>query len=119
VSHEACKQRSSITLVKGIGRRGVAVNSILPTAIEESGVFRDGARTEALEFVKSFRPMQRMGTLHDIANAAEYLGKRPRNVLHTPFCSAVNMLFADGLVAASRQEHTVPLQRRHTLWSRT
>ena len=26
-----------------------------------------------LEFVKSFRPMQRMGTLEDIANVVEYL----------------------------------------------
>jgi hypothetical protein len=33
-----------------------------------------------LEFLKSFRPMQRMGTLHDIADAAEYLGRRPRNI---------------------------------------
>jgi 3-oxoacyl-[acyl-carrier protein] reductase len=60
-------------LAKEIGHRGVAVNSILPTAIEGAGIFTDGVRAEVRDFVKSFRPMQRMGTLDDIANAAEYL----------------------------------------------
>jgi 3-oxoacyl-[acyl-carrier protein] reductase len=60
-------------LAKELGHRGVAVNSILPTAIEGAGVFTDGVRSEVREFVKSFRPMQRMGTVEDVANAAEYL----------------------------------------------
>lgn len=60
-------------LAKEVGHRGVAVNSILPTAIEGAGVFADGVRAEVREFVKSFRPMQRMGTLNDVADAAEYL----------------------------------------------
>jgi 3-oxoacyl-[acyl-carrier protein] reductase len=60
-------------LAKEIGHRGVAVNSILPTAIEGAGIFTDGVRPDVRDFVKSFRPMQRMGRLDDIANAAEYL----------------------------------------------
>jgi 3-oxoacyl-[acyl-carrier protein] reductase len=60
-------------LAKEVGHRGVAVNSILPTAIEGAGVFTDGVRSEVREFVKSFRPIQRMGTVEDVADAAEYL----------------------------------------------
>ena len=60
-------------LAKELGARGVTVNSILPTAIEGAGVFTDGASDQVLEFVRSFRPMARMGTVEDVANAAEYL----------------------------------------------
>jgi 3-oxoacyl-[acyl-carrier protein] reductase len=59
-------------LAREIGHRGVAVNSILPTAIEGAGVFTEEVRPEIREFIKSFRPMQRMGTMDDVANAAEY-----------------------------------------------
>jgi 3-oxoacyl-[acyl-carrier protein] reductase len=51
----------------------VAVNFILPTAIDGSGVFTEGVTDQVLEFVRSFRPMARMGTLDAVANAAEYL----------------------------------------------
>ena len=60
-------------LAKELGPRGVTVNSILPTAIEGAGVFTDGVSDQVLEFVRSFRPMPRMGTPDDVANAAEYL----------------------------------------------
>jgi len=60
-------------LAKEIGARGVTVNSILPTAIEGAGVFTDQVAPEFREFIKSFRPMQRMGTVEDVADAAEYL----------------------------------------------
>jgi 3-oxoacyl-[acyl-carrier protein] reductase len=48
-------------LAKELGPRGVAVNTILPTAIEGAGVFTDGVADEVRDFVKSFRPMQRYG----------------------------------------------------------
>jgi NAD(P)-dependent dehydrogenase (short-subunit alcohol dehydrogenase family) len=48
-------------LAKEIGARGVTVNSILPTATEGAGVFADGVREEVMQFVRSFRPSQRMG----------------------------------------------------------
>jgi 3-oxoacyl-[acyl-carrier protein] reductase len=60
-------------LAKEIGIRGVTVNSILPTAIEGAGVFTEGSNEEVMQFVRSFRPIQRMGTLDDVANTAEYL----------------------------------------------
>jgi 3-oxoacyl-[acyl-carrier protein] reductase len=60
-------------LAKELGARGVAVNSILPTAIEGAGVFADEVKPEFVNFIRSFRPMQRMGTMEDVANAAEYL----------------------------------------------
>ncbi|MFZ4685708.1 MAG: SDR family oxidoreductase [Hyphomonadaceae bacterium] len=60
-------------LAKEIGHRGVAVNSIIPTAIEGAGVFAAGTDPAFREFVRTFRPMERMGTVDDVANAAEHL----------------------------------------------
>ena len=51
----------------------MTVNSILPTAIEGAGVHSDGGRQEVVEFVRSFRPIPRMGPVEDVANAGEYL----------------------------------------------
>ena len=61
------------TLAKELGPRGVAVNSMLPTAIEGAGIFMSEVSADFRTFIKTFRPMQRMGTLEDVANAAEYL----------------------------------------------
>jgi 3-oxoacyl-[acyl-carrier protein] reductase len=60
-------------LAKELGSRGVTVNSILPTVTEGAGLSADGARPRALEFIQGFNPMQRAGTLGDVADAAEYL----------------------------------------------
>jgi 3-oxoacyl-[acyl-carrier protein] reductase len=60
-------------LAKELGARMIAVNSILPTTIEGAGIFTDGVRPEIQEFNRSIRPMARMGTLKDVADAAEYL----------------------------------------------
>lgn len=60
-------------LAQEIGRRGVTVNTILPTAIEGAGVYTEGASEEVMQFVRSMRPISRMGTLEDVADAAEYL----------------------------------------------
>jgi len=60
-------------LAKEIGSRGVTVNSIPPTAIEGAGVYTSGASEEVMQFVRSLRPIRRMGTLDDVTNAAEYL----------------------------------------------
>jgi 3-oxoacyl-[acyl-carrier protein] reductase len=61
------------TLAKELGPRGVAVNSILPTAIEGAGIFTSEVSADFRNYIKSFRPMQRMGTVEDVANTAEYL----------------------------------------------
>jgi 3-oxoacyl-[acyl-carrier protein] reductase len=48
-------------LAKEIGHRGIAVNSILPTAIECAGVFTHGVGEEVRDLVRNFRPIQQMG----------------------------------------------------------
>ena len=60
-------------LSKEIGARGVTVNSILPTATDGAGVFTTGVPDDVAQFVQSIRPMKRMGTVADVADAAEYL----------------------------------------------
>jgi 3-oxoacyl-[acyl-carrier protein] reductase len=60
-------------LAKEIGVRGVTVNSILPTATEGAGVSTKEVRPQVREFIRNNNPMQRMATLEDVANAAEYL----------------------------------------------
>jgi MFS family permease len=40
---------------------------------EGAGIFTDEVKPEFREFIKSFRPVQRLGTMEDVANAAEYL----------------------------------------------
>jgi 3-oxoacyl-[acyl-carrier protein] reductase len=59
-------------LAKEIGARGVTVNSILPTATDGAGVFTEGVPDDVAQFVESIRPMKRMGTVGDVADAAEY-----------------------------------------------
>jgi 3-oxoacyl-[acyl-carrier protein] reductase len=63
-------------LAKEVGARGITVNSIQPTVTEGAGVFSDGIREEVAELVLSIRPLQRMGTIDDVADAAEYLASR-------------------------------------------
>ncbi len=60
-------------LAKEIGARGITVNSILPTATEGAGVSANEVRPQVRDFIKNNNPMQRMATLEDVANAAEYL----------------------------------------------
>ena len=59
-------------LAKEIGYRGVTVNSILPTATQGAGRHAD-PKPEIGQFIKNFMPMNRIGTLEDSANAAEFL----------------------------------------------
>jgi 3-oxoacyl-[acyl-carrier protein] reductase len=60
-------------LSKEIGARGVSVNSILPTATDGAGVFTRGVPEDVAQFIQSIRPIKRMGTVADVADAAEYL----------------------------------------------
>jgi 3-oxoacyl-[acyl-carrier protein] reductase len=59
-------------LAKEIGHRGVTVNSILPTATEGAGRHTD-LKPEIAQFIRDFMPMDRIGTVEDTANAAEFL----------------------------------------------
>ena len=60
-------------LAQELGARGVTVNSILPTVIAGAGLSTGEVRPQAREFIRTFNPMQRAGTVQDVADAAEYL----------------------------------------------
>ncbi len=60
-------------LAKEIGHRGVTVNSLIPYAIDGSGVFTDPtAFPEARRVLVDACPMGRLGSLEDVANLAEF-----------------------------------------------
>jgi 3-oxoacyl-[acyl-carrier protein] reductase len=59
-------------LAKELGPRRVTVNSILPTVTAGAGLSTDGVRPQADEFIRTFNPMGRAGTVGDVADAAEY-----------------------------------------------
>jgi 3-oxoacyl-[acyl-carrier protein] reductase len=62
-------------LAQEIGHRGVIVNTILPTAIEGAGVFTEyDPNYPVRRLFAQTRPIgKRMGTVDDVADAAEYL----------------------------------------------
>ncbi|MFE4824903.1 SDR family oxidoreductase [Streptomyces sp. NPDC056704] len=62
-------------LAQELADRGVTVNTILPTAIEGAGVFTEPDPTHPVrQFVaRPGRIGRRMGTVDDVADAAEYL----------------------------------------------
>jgi 3-oxoacyl-[acyl-carrier protein] reductase len=60
-------------LAQELGHRGVAVNAIIPTAIDGAGIFTDPSSFgEIREFVSNFCPMGRMGRPEDVADVAEF-----------------------------------------------
>jgi 3-oxoacyl-[acyl-carrier protein] reductase len=63
-------------LAQELAVRGVTVNTILPTAIEGAGVFTDADPNHPVRQFVAAQPDQigrRMGTVDDVADAAEYL----------------------------------------------
>lgn len=60
-------------LAKEIGHRGVTVNSIIPFAIDNAGIFVDPNAFPALrkQLIDS-SPMGRLGSVDDVANIAEF-----------------------------------------------
>jgi 3-oxoacyl-[acyl-carrier protein] reductase len=57
-----------------LGSRGIAVNTILPTAIEGAGVFTEIDEDDPFKQLNKARPLGgRMGRPEDVADAAEYL----------------------------------------------
>ena len=60
-------------LAKEIGHRGVTVNSIIPFAVDHSGIFADSAAYPALrKQLLDSCPMGRLAEVEDVANAAEF-----------------------------------------------
>lgn len=63
-------------MAQELAERGIAVNTILPTAIEGAGVFADDDPNHPVRqkvAAQAGRIGQRMGTVDDVADAAEYL----------------------------------------------
>lgn len=61
-------------LAMEIGYRGVTVNSIVPFAVQNTGLFANAPETGGfVELAQKRNPMKRMAQPEDIANAAEFL----------------------------------------------
>lgn len=60
-------------LAKELGHRKVTVNSILPTVTLGGGPHAQQLSPGATEFIKTFNPQQRAGSVEDAADACEYL----------------------------------------------
>src|SRR5665213_310674 len=60
-------------LSKEIGHRGVTVNSIIPFAVDHSGIFSDpGSYPELRKQLLDSNPMRRLAEAEDVANVAEF-----------------------------------------------
>jgi 3-oxoacyl-[acyl-carrier protein] reductase len=60
-------------LAHEVGERGIAVNAIVPTATEGTGLHTDVKYGDPIKkFVADFTPMGRMGTENDVAKVAEF-----------------------------------------------
>ena len=60
-------------LSKEIGHRGVTVNSIIPFAVDHSGIFAEaGSYPELRKSLIDSCPMGRLAEVEDVANAAEF-----------------------------------------------
>ncbi|OJV12629.1 MAG: short-chain dehydrogenase [Dyadobacter sp. 50-39] len=60
-------------LSKEIGRRGVTVNSIIPFAVDHSGIFAEsGSYPELRKSLLDSCPMGRLAEVEDVANVAEF-----------------------------------------------
>jgi 3-oxoacyl-[acyl-carrier protein] reductase len=81
-------------LAKEIGARGVTVNSILPTVTDGAGVFTGGVPDDVAQLIQSIRPIKRMGTVDDVADAAEYLASNLAG-----FVSGQHLLISGGAPA--------------------
>ncbi|WP_421943261.1 SDR family oxidoreductase [Pedobacter sp.] len=60
-------------LSKEIGHRGITVNSIIPFAVDHSGIFSDGdSYPDLREQLIQSCPMGRLASVEDVANVAEF-----------------------------------------------
>ncbi|MCW3127545.1 MAG: family oxidoreductase, partial [Bacteroidetes bacterium] len=60
-------------LAKEIGVRGVTVNSIVPFAVENAGMFTGvDSSSESLKWITELNPMKRLAKVEDVANVAEF-----------------------------------------------
>ncbi|MCE7073786.1 SDR family oxidoreductase [Dyadobacter sp. CY327] len=60
-------------LSKEIGHRGVTVNTIIPFAVDHSGIFAEpGSYPELRKQLLESCPMERLAEVEDVANVAEF-----------------------------------------------
>jgi 3-oxoacyl-[acyl-carrier protein] reductase len=60
-------------LAKELGKKGITVNAILPTATEGAGIHTTVEANDPIKkMIHDFYPMERMGTPEDVANVAEF-----------------------------------------------
>jgi len=60
-------------LAKEIGLRGITVNSIVPYAVANAGIFTDlDTHSPSLKWISEMNPMAHMATVEDVANVAEF-----------------------------------------------
>ncbi|MGE8342300.1 MAG: SDR family oxidoreductase [Flavobacterium sp.] len=82
-------------LAKELGRKGITVNAILPTATEGAGIHSivdEQAPIRAI--IPTFYPMGRMGTPEDVANVAEFFAGELSG-----FVSGQQLLVSGGAIA--------------------
>ena len=79
-------------LAKEIGHRSVTVNSIIPTATKDAGVFAAGANAAAFAVLEEMRPIKGKATVDVVADAAEYLASPLSS-----FVSGQHLLLSGGL----------------------
>ncbi len=79
-------------LAQEVGKRGITVNAILPTATQGAGVHATGESQGRLDqFIKDFAPMGRVATVEDVANVAEFFASELSS-----FVSGQHLLLSGG-----------------------
>ena len=78
-----------------LGKKGITVNGIIPTAIDGAGVFTKAGDNAAMkQFVENNIPMGRMGTANDVADVAEFFAGNLSS-----FVSGQNLAITGGAMA--------------------
>ncbi|MBC7935557.1 MAG: SDR family oxidoreductase [Rhizobacter sp.] len=82
-------------LAKELGKKGITVNAILPTATEGAGIHTTvEADAPIRKMIPEFYPMGRMGTPEDVANVAEFFAGELSS-----FVSGQQLLVSGGAMA--------------------
>lgn len=82
-------------LAKELGKKGITVNAILPTATEGAGIHTTVEANDPIrKMAHDFYPMGRLGTPEDVANVAEFFAGKLSG-----FVSGQQLLVSGGAIA--------------------
>jgi len=82
-------------MARELGKKGITVNAILPTATEGAGIHTNvEANAPIRQMIPTFYPMGRMGTPEDVANVAEFFAGELAS-----FVSGQQLLVSGGALA--------------------